>query len=98
MAVRTKEEIFDLLKARVGDDNSDETLTFIEDLTDTFNDMDSRINDSGDWKSKYDDLSAKYKERFFSSPASPKEPEDEDEEQKPKKPMTFDDLFITKED
>lgn len=98
MAVRTKEEIFDLLKARVGDDTSDETLTFIEDLTDTFNDMDSRINDSGDWKSKYEDLSVKYKERFFSSPTSPKEPEDDDEDDKPKKPMTFDDLFITKEE
>ena len=35
MAVRTNDEIMQSLRAVIGDDNSDESLTLIEDITDT---------------------------------------------------------------
>ena len=35
MAVRTVEEILELIAQRVGDDTSDEALGFIEDISDT---------------------------------------------------------------
>lgn len=92
MAVRTKEELLEAVKVRVGDDTSEEALSFIEDITDTYDSMDRQVKESGDWKGKYDDLSAKYKERFFSGKA---EPEPEPEPEPPKIPMTFDDLFKT---
>ena len=95
MAVKTKEELLEAVKIRVGDDTSEEALAFIEDITDTYDSLNKQIDESGDWKSKYDNLSAKYKERFFSDVKDEPEP---DPEPKKKTPMTFDDLFITKED
>ena len=95
MAVKTIEELLQAVKIRVGEDTSEEALAFIEDVTDTYDSMDKQIKESGDWKSKYDDLSAKYKERFFSGQKQP-EP-DPDPEPEPKVPRTFDDLFKTVE-
>lgn len=92
MAIRTKEELFNLLKDRVGEDTSDESLAFLEDVQDTVNDLESRVG-STDWKQKYEDNDKmwrdKYKQRFFSSEPIKKE---EEEEEKPKK-LTFEDLF-----
>ena len=41
MAVKTKEEILNALKAKFAEDSSDEVLAIIEDVTDTFDDFDS---------------------------------------------------------
>ena len=63
----TKEQLLESIKNRFADDTSDETLKFIEDLTDTINDM-----DSSDWENKYKENDAmwrqKYKERLFQTP------------------------------
>ena len=95
MSVRTKEEIMKFIKDRTQDDTSDETLAFIEDVNDTFNDYDSKLNDSTDWKQKYEDNDKqwreKYRDRFFSGDdnnADNHEPDEENEE-----PKTFTDLF-----
>ena len=97
MSVRTKDEIMKFIKDRTQDDTSDETLAFIEDVNDTFNDYDSKLNDSTDWKQKYEDNDKqwreKYRDRFFSgddnnNPVSNPEPDEESEE-----PKTFTDLF-----
>lgn len=70
MAVRTKEELLELVKNRIGEDNSDEALAFIEDITDTFSDLEAKS--STDWKEMYDALNnewrERYKARFFSGP------------------------------
>ena len=95
MSVRTKDEIMKFIKDRTQDDTSDETLAFIEDVNDTFNDYDSKLNDSTDWKQKYEDNDKqwreKYRDRFFSGDdnnADNHEPDEENEE-----PKTFTDLF-----
>lgn len=94
MAVKTKAEILELIKARVGDDTSDEALAIIEDVNDTLDDYETRIADSGDWKARYEQNDAewrqKYKDRFF-QPAADPEPEPEPEEVEEK--TTFEDLF-----
>lgn len=84
MAIRTKEEILESIKAKLGDDNSDETLSIIEDISDTMDDYDAKVKDSTDWKAKAEQIDAewreKYKERFFSGSADDKsivEPEEE---------------------
>lgn len=71
MAVRTREEILALVKERIGEGQTDDDISFIEDVTDTLSDMEQRVKEAGDWKTKYEENDAswrkKYKERFFES-------------------------------
>ena len=81
MAVRTKDELLEIIKGRIGDDTSDETISFIEDITDTLSDYEEKATNlnNEDWKTKYEENDKmwreKYRERFFS-----KEVEKEDED------------------
>ena len=103
MAVKTKAEILESIRSRVGDSTDDETLEFLEDVTDTLSDLETRASDSTDWKGKYEELDKtwreKYRERFFSS-----EPKEEDkkgdeefEEKEDKEKKTYESLFDVKE-
>lgn len=98
MAIKSKAEILELVKARIGDDTSDEALAIIEDVTDTLDDYETRIADSGDWKARYEqndaDWRKKYKERFF---APTDEPEENDEPEEVEEKRTFEDLFKTED-
>ena len=94
MAVRTKEEMLESVRARIGDDTSDDALSFIEDIQDTLNDYENKTNGDGvNWKEKYEqndkNWRTKYRERFFSGKS---EEEYDEPEDKPKK-FTFDELF-----
>lgn len=95
----TKDELLKKLKERVGEDTSDETISFIEDITDTINDYEERVSDSTNWKQKYTEndeaWKKKYRDRFFNTPVK-EEPIDDPDDDKPKQ-LTFDDLFKTKE-
>lgn len=98
MAVKTREEILEELKVRVGEQTDDDTISFLEDVTDTLSDLETKAKGDGtDWKTKYEENDAewrkKYTERFYSS-----EPEPDIEEPKPdnsEKPKTFAELFTT---
>lgn len=98
MAIKSKAELLELVKARIGDDTSDEALAIIEDVTDTLDDYETRIADSGDWKARYEqndaDWRKKYKERFF---APTEEPEEIDEPEEVEEKRTFEDLFKTED-
>ena len=92
MAVRTREEILESIRTRVGEATDDDTIAFIEDVADTFTDLETRAKGDGtDWKKKYKDNDEswrkKYAERFFS-----KEPEPNPEPE-PEPIKTFEDLF-----
>ena len=95
MAVRTREELMELIKTRIGDDNSDESISFLEDVTDTLYDLEhNSTGDSAEWKTKFEENDAmwrkKYTDRFFNSSKKIEEEEEEEEEENPK---TFEDLF-----
>lgn len=103
MAVRTKQEVLELIKTKFADDTSDETLTFIEDVSDTLNDLESKSSGQEDWKQKFEDNDKmwreKYKSRFFAGEDKPNSDlggnagdEDEDEDT-PLQPKTYDELF-----
>ena len=100
MAVRTKDELLEIIKGRIGDDTSDETISFIEDITDTLSDYEEKAtnSDTEDWKTKYEENDKmwreKYRERFFSKEV---EKEDEDFEEDEVKSLSYDDLFEEKE-
>lgn len=96
MAVKTKDEILSSIKEHFADDSSDEAISFIEDVTDTFSDLENRANGDGtDWKAEAkridNEWREKYKARFFS--ASDEEPDESDPEFDEVKPMKFEDLF-----
>ena len=105
MAVLNKEEFMSRLQERIGEDTSDEAMTFIEDMTDTFNDMETRSSGQSDeqWKQKYADLDKawreKYKARFFNSETTPADVKVEQEEdvKDDAKEKTYADLFEERE-
>lgn len=94
MSIRTKEEILNAIKTKFSDDTSDETLSFIEDVSDTLEDFDKKVKGDGkDWKAEAEKIDAawreKYKARFFSGSKE----DDEEEEPEEKKSYKFEDLF-----
>ena len=98
MAVLTKEELLERIKTKIGEDTSDESLSLIEDVSDTIKDMESKSKDSTDWEKKYKENDEmwrkKYRDRFFS--AAPKDEDDDIDASsnlEDQKPLTFDDLF-----
>ena len=96
--VKTKDEILNAIKERFGEDTSDETLSLIEDVSDTLDDYETRTNDSTDWKTKYEENDKtwreRYRDRFFSGETDDndiEEPDDIDDDTPDKR--TFEDLF-----
>lgn len=103
MAVLTREQVFDRLHERIGTDSSEEAIAFLEDMTDTFNDLENKANSSGeDWKRKYEEndrnWKEKYKHRFFNGDVSTPPPAETDENKKgSKEEIKIEDLFKEKE-
>lgn len=93
MAVVERDTLIQRITSVLSDPESDDSLSLIEDVTDT---LDARESD--DWKTKYEENDTawrkRYKERFLKKPD--KEPGIEEEEKEEKK--TYDDLFTVKED
>ena len=94
MAIRTPEEILNTVRERFGDDTSDDTLSFVEDISDTLNSLSSANANSTNWEQKYRENDEawrkKYRDRFFSGGGG----EDIDEPvEPPRKNYTYDSLF-----
>lgn len=104
MAILSREDYLERLNKLVGEDNSDEALQIIEDFTDTFDNLGTQNdNDNEDWKQKYEELDAtwrqKYRDRFMNSQTTE---EDVIEEQKDNvetdgELKEYDDLFEERE-
>ena len=109
MAVITKEQMMEQVKAVVGDNTDDATLKFLEDLTDTFTDLETKAQGDGeDWKAKYEQNDKEWRERyqqtFFSGTkvepnGEPKndltDPVEPPKDEPDNAPQTFEDLFST---
>lgn len=102
MAVKTMDELLDIIKTKVGDDTSDETIAFIEDITDTLTDYESKIanSENENWKTKYEENDKKwrerYRERFFSKDVEKEDDVFEDDDEV--KTLSYEDLFEEKEE
>lgn len=106
MAVRTRDEILAAIRTRLGDDTSDDVLTIIEDIDDTFTDYETRAGE--DWKTKYEKLDAqwrkRYRDRFFqkadNGETTPEDVKNDNEEdlKEESEVKDFDELFTEKED
>lgn len=96
MAIVSKEDLIKRLSEKFGDDNSDGVIQLTEDLSDTLNDFESRINDTEDWKIKFEKNDnmwrKKYKDRFLeSSDSGDNENNEQDDDENTN--VTFNDLF-----
>jgi hypothetical protein len=105
MAVLSHDDFMNAVKGLAGDSADDNTLTMIENFTDTFNDLEARASDTTDWKTKYEqndnEWREKYKARFFEgkegidpSEVLRKQKEDITDDGKD---ISFDDLFKERE-
>ena len=88
------------ISERIGEEKSDEDIAFMEDMTDTFNDLSSKASDTTDWKQKYEENDkmwrTKYTERFTSGGEDDKDPITPPEV-KDTSPKNFDELFTTED-
>ena len=106
--IKTKEEILEAIKARVGEDTSDDAIALLEDITDTLNDYENKTNTDTDWKTKYEENDKewrkRYTDRFFNKgddgddnkggkPKDKLDVDPDDEENKPEEPTTYEELF-----
>lgn len=90
MAVRTKEEIIASLNNIFGDNNSDDVLNVLTDVSDTLGSQTDaqRITELENQLAEQDaNWRKKYRDAFLSGPDEPDEPD------KPNKPKKFEDLF-----
>ena len=101
MAVKTRDEIMEAIKKRIGEDTSDEAISLLEDVTDTFADYEIKVADKTDWKTKYDEMDAswrkKYMERFSGKTGEEIKDEQEEQIKDDSEPTTFDELFTERE-
>lgn len=94
--IKSKDELLAELKEKFGADNSDEFVETLENVSDTFTDLSTRLENSGNWEQKYKELDKewrkKYSDRFLSNSENeimnPPEDEPEDNDK-----VTFNDLF-----
>lgn len=91
MAVKTTDEIMRKVREIIGEDDSDEAIEFVEDISDTL----ESFSNVEDWKTKFEENDKKwrekYRDRFFTSKEEVEEDDIEEPEEKEKK--KFEDLF-----
>lgn len=104
MAILSRDEFFARLHDRIGSDSSDESIAFLEDMSDTYNELENRANNNGeDWEKKYHELDETWKKRYthrFFSGDSRNIPTDalSDEPEYNAESVTFDSIFTESEE
>lgn len=96
MAVKTLDELMGVIKEHIGEDTSDNTISFLEDVTDTFNDYNTRLSDTTDWKAKYEENDKNWRERYTARFYSSNEQNDKDKSEYDKRQpvvLEYEDLF-----
>lgn len=98
MAVLNREQFFDRLSEMFSERTDDEAISFIEDMTDTYNALEAS-GSTTDWEERYKKLDEswkeKYKRRFFSGVSSivNDEADSAEEERESAETIDFEDLF-----
>lgn len=95
MAVRTTQEIIDALRETFGESPDDTQLAMLEDVSDTFTELNEKSGE--DWKTKYEENDKAWRKRYtdrFSGKAGPEHDPPEDDPESPKT-LTYESLFKT---
>lgn len=100
MAVLSREEFISRVNDILGDDGSDSAISFLEDMTDTYDDL-ARRTDT-DWEQKYKDLDEawrkRYSHRFLGGNNNFQMEETEETEVIDNSEIDIDDLFESEEE
>lgn len=96
--IRTKDELINAVSEFIGENDADEAIAILEDVTDTLEDFEKRAGGDGeDWKKKYEDNDKAWREKYrsrFVKPTEIKEDIDEDEDEEDEEvKKTYEDLF-----
>lgn len=93
--IKTKDELIAGITALIGDNTSDEALTFMEDVTDTLSEYEEKVKDKTNWKDKYEENDSMWRKKYaerFTKPSGGEE-EDDDVGFEETKKLRFEDLF-----
>ena len=99
----TKDQLLANLKEVIGDNTDDKSLKLIEDVTDTYDEMEKEAKDTTDWKGKYEQNDAewrkKYRDRFFGASTDETDKPDDGNDNPPEEQLqlSFDSLFESPE-
>lgn len=94
MAVKSKEEIINEIKAIIGDNTDDATIAVLEDINDSF----ESFSDAEDWKTKYEENDKAWRERYINRFYNTEEKEEVIESPgEEEKTYTYDELFKEEE-
>ena len=94
MAIKSITEIIDSARTLIGENTSDEARGFMDDLSDTMSDFDSKTKDATNWKQKYEDNDATWRKRYADRFSGKVEEEPDESYELPDPPKkTYLDLF-----
>lgn len=88
----SKEELIEKVKAYVGDRTDDETISLIEDISDSVGVDDDGVN----WKEKFEGLDNEWREKYIARFSEPSTVKDDDIKVEPLEKPSFEDLFEEK--
>ena len=100
--VLTRDDLIARIRERIGEGIEDADISLMEDIADTYDDLNTRAGDQENWKEKYDELDRtwrqKYIDRFNGKVESDadfvEEPKDADETiLEYEAPKTYEELF-----
>ena len=91
MIIASREDYIKRVSEYVGDRSEDADLSFIEDMSDTYDSISTQSAEIERLRAENADLRQKYKERFSSGSRPQEEEKQEEVEELPKR--TFEDLF-----
>ena len=64
MAIKNLSEIIESARNIIGENTSDEALSFMEDLSDTMTDFDNKTKDATNWQERYQENDAKWRKKY----------------------------------
>lgn len=87
-------ELIETVRSRIGDNPDDDSVAFLEDVTDTLTDYENKTKDNTNWKNKYDELDRSWKEKYVSRFSDGVVEDSSTEiEEEVETPERYDDLF-----
>lgn len=77
--VKTRDELLSSIRTAFGDNTDDAALSVIEDITDTFTDLENKAKGDGkDWKAEAERIDKEWRQKYHDRFFNPTEKEEED--------------------
>lgn len=97
MPILNRDEFLDKIKGYIGENSDDKSLTFLEDMTDTYDNLAKLSTEAANWKSKYEENDKtwrdKYRDRFYNTDRDAENENDNEDSGMESKMLTFEGLF-----